>query len=374
MRILIITAYDRRKASLGHQFAAHVKSCFKSLRHSHEQFTFIVRRHSELGEFVPDPHAQHDPADVARGRACISAFDGLDMIFLDGDERLLPWAPDALPLLQLMHMCCTSGKCMLGCGCAVQLMTYLASVGPTTLAVVNGPAAVGQTVGAAATGGAVSHFSVHDGDDGGAPGSPPLTPRGSGGVGGGGAPADGVWLENRTGDIFRHDLNERAWVPIGNVGLHCSFGSLSGAAHARSEINRSDGVGTAEIAVLARHHPIFAGVNHPPKLVVSQRNQWHSHLSGGAAAITVPTGMHALRVLATSSLGAQIVECRHLVGLQFRPDAKHPATVQLLRNFVAHSSAILTGELPSADPPRRITEMAAREARGLAGRRPPASE
>ena len=146
MRILIITAYDRRKASLGHQFAAHVKSCFKSLRHSHEQFTFIVRRHSELGEFVPDPHAQHDPADVARGRACISAFDGLDMIFLDGDERLLPWAPDALPLLQLMHMCCTSGKCMLGCGCAVQLMTYLASVGPTTLAVVNGPAAVGQTV------------------------------------------------------------------------------------------------------------------------------------------------------------------------------------------------------------------------------------
>ena len=176
------------------------------------------------------------------------------MIFLDGDERLLPWAPDALPLLQLMHMCCTSGKCMLGCGCAVQLMTYLASVGPTTLAVVNGPAAVGQTVGAAATGGAVSHFSVHDGDDGGAPGSPPLTPRG--GVGGGGAPADGVWLENRTGDIFRHDLNERAWVPIGNVGLHCSFGSLSGAAHARSEINRSDGVGTAEIAVLARHHPL----------------------------------------------------------------------------------------------------------------------
>ena len=171
-----------------------------------------------------------------------------------------------------------------------------------------------------------------------------------------------MWLENRTGDIFRHDLNERAWVPIGNVGLHCSFGSLSGAAHARSEINRSDGVGTAEIAVLARHHPIFAGVNHPPKLVVSQRNQWHSHLSGGAAAITVPTGMHALRVLATSSLGAQIVECRHLVGLQFRPDSKHPATVQLLRNFVAHSSAILTGELPSADPPRRITEMAAREA------------
>ena len=57
MRILIITAYDRRKASLGHQFAAHVKSCFKSLRHSHEQFTFIVRRHSELGEFVPDPIA-----------------------------------------------------------------------------------------------------------------------------------------------------------------------------------------------------------------------------------------------------------------------------------------------------------------------------
>ena len=232
MRILIITAYDRRKASLGHQFAAHVKSCFKSLRHSHEQFTFIVRRHSELGEFVPDPHAQHDPADVARGRACISAFDGLDMIFLDGDERLLPWAPDALPLLQLMHMCCTSGKCMLGCGCAVQLMTYLASVGPTTLAVVNGPAAVGQTVGAAATGGAVSHFSVHDGDDGGAPGSPPLTPRGSGG---GGAPADGVWLENRTGDIFRHEAPRLRRDAARPAGGHAALGAEPDAErpHAR---------------------------------------------------------------------------------------------------------------------------------------------
>ena len=43
-------------------------------------------------------------------------------------------------------------------------------------------------------------------------------------------------------------------------------------------------------------------------------------------------------------------------------DAKHPATVRLLRNFVAHSSAILTGELPSATRRATLTEMAAREA------------
>ena len=118
----------------------------------------------------------------------------------------------------------------------------------------------------------------------------------------------------------------RAWTPVGNVGVHCSLGAIGGrpeATGASTGINRSDGIGACEFTQLARFHFLFDAV-FPTRLLVLETNEWHCHLPPFDAYIKLPTGLFRVDTLATSKLGAQIVECRNAVACQFRPDDKFP--------------------------------------------------
>ena len=293
MRILIVCAI-KPGGSHGpaEQFTRHVKNAFKGALRQHEKVEFIVRQHTELQEFVPPVAGPGSPDS----RKCIAAFDGLDFVFIDGDEQLLPWVPAAASLLKLLHLCALAKKCVFGCGCAVQLLAYLVQVGSAQVPVLNG----------GGLGGALDDFC-----------QPPL-----GGLATAvGQEPEGVMLDNRTGDIFRwyecdtqvSCVSSGGWVPVGNLGLHAAFGKVSGGraidvamGSAVSEMNRSDGVGTFVVTRLARFHPLFKGV-FPHKFLVPQRNQWHCHVSDGAA-LQLPSGVTRVRALATSGLGTQVLE------------------------------------------------------------------
>ena len=219
-RILIVTAYKpgsaRRPAE---QFVKHVKDSFKNSVRSHEKIEFLFRRHTELAEYLPPaPSGAGDASEIAQAKYCITALDGLDFLFIDGDEQLLPWLPQSAPLLKLMHLCAIARKCVFATGCGVQFLTYLGRVGPIAIPVLNG----------GGLGGAVVDFRP-----------PPEAPAASVHALGASAattsmlpPPDGVMLDNRTGDMFRFDAGARAWLPVGNVGMHCSFGKMSGASRA----------------------------------------------------------------------------------------------------------------------------------------------
>ena len=97
-----------------------------------------MRQHTELLEFLPPPPVPPAEADITASKYCIAAFDGLDFIFVDGDEQWLPWVPEVAPLLKLLHLSVLSQKCVFGCGCAVQLLTYLVQVGSAQVPVLNG--------------------------------------------------------------------------------------------------------------------------------------------------------------------------------------------------------------------------------------------
>ena len=174
-------------------------------------------------------------------------------------------------------------------------------------------------------------------------------------------PPSGMLLEKQTGDLFRFDELRHAWMPVGNVGVHCSLGAISGRPDAQvgTGLNRSDGIGPCELTQAARFHSLFEGV-WPAKLLVPEANEWHCHLPTFDACVQVPTGIFEVGVLATSRLGAQIIECRNAVGVQFRPDEKFPQTIRMLHNFVSHKLQLIIGE-GEGEMPRRLLEMAARE-------------
>ena len=326
MRILIVTATKPGGSRVpAETFVRHVKDSFKKSLRSHEKIEYIVRQHTELLEFLPPPPVPPAEADITASKYCIAAFDGLDFIFIDGDEQLLPWVPAVAPLLKLLHLCVLAEKCVFGCGCAVQLLAYLVQVGSAQVPVLNGEG----------RGGALDEFR------------PP--PLGSSSERGDGSASDGVMLDNRTGDMFRWLEPGAAigggWSPVGNVGIHASFGKVSlgkasdvSLGSAISELNRSDGVGSCEVSRLARFHYLFEGL-FPHKFIVAQKNQWHCHLADGAV-LALPTGDVRVRALARSGLGTQVLEASNVVALQLRLNTLYPHTLRLMHNFVEEKSAL----------------------------------
>ena len=345
MRVLIVLAHknNARGKLLGDRFVKFVRGAFHDCPEFQDRLDVLVRSYSQLGEFIPPVAAENEVPDIVRVRDRLSCLDGIDFVFLDGDDNLLPWAAPAAPLLQLMHLCLISGKFMFGSGCAVQLLAYLVNVGPVQVPVLNGAGKDGALRSFRSTANADRHGHIG------------LTRRSSDAAASITPP--GLLLERQTGDLFHFDPKRAAWSPVGNVGIHCSLGAVAADAGASTGLNRSDGVGYCELSQSSRFHSLFKNV-WPTKLLVPQTNEWHCHLPTFGAAIQLPTGHFDVHILASSQLGVQVAECRNAVGVQFRPDAKFPHTVRILQNFVASKVALGIGEAVG-DMPVRLLEIAA---------------
>ena len=144
MRVLVVLAHkaNPRGKALGERFVKSVRAAFAACSTFQERLDVVVRTQAQLSEFIPAGCADDEVPNMTSVRDRLTCLDGVDFVFLDGDDNLLPWSKPAAPLLQLLHLCLTSGKCVLGCGCAVQLLAYLASVGPTQVPVLIDPSRV----------------------------------------------------------------------------------------------------------------------------------------------------------------------------------------------------------------------------------------
>ena len=257
MKILVVVAHKAsgRGELLTKRYVKHIREAFAACEHFHEKLDIQVRNHSQLSEFIPPAARETDVPDIVKVRDRLTAFDGIDFVFIDGDDNLLPWSRPAAPLLQLLHLCMSSGKIVFGSGCAVALLAYLASVGPVSVPVLNGGGKGGTLRSFGSEG--LAMFGGGDSSGG----------NGRAGAGAGSSSTaslnasdgpmsqpGGMLLEKQTGDLFRFDDVRRAWMPVGNVGVHCSLGAISGRPDAQvgTGLNRSDGIGPCELTQAAR--------------------------------------------------------------------------------------------------------------------------
>jgi hypothetical protein len=334
MKVLVVLAFNKRHQTRGatpheplsERFVRLVKIALKESTQI-DQLDLITRRSSELGEFLPPVPASGVPPDMVTVRRRLATLDGIDLVFIDGHDNLLPWSPDAAPILQLLQLCAVSNKPVLGCGCAVQLLSYLVSVGSTPVRLAN----------SGASGPSLASFAGSA--------TAPTTP----------AASAGALLEKHTGDLFVYDASCRAWEAVRNIGVHFALGASHHQAARGDGLNRSMGMGLCEVSTLAKFHFLFKGM-WPPTFPVSQTNEWRCHLRPGSL-LRLPTGDQEVRVLASSQLGHQVLECGNIVALQFRPDPRLRSTLALLQNFVDEKTTLVfagEGARKGAEPPRRI--------------------
>jgi len=264
MRVLVISAQPGSNTRSSESFVREVREVFSSMAGLvGSKVELTIRGLAQLTELVPPTPAPGAPADDAVVRRLCS-FDSYDMILLDGDDNLMPWARASAPLLRIFHLCIASGKPLLGCSCAANLLSYLASVGPNPIAVRSGT---------------LSRFD------------PPLD--------------ESARVDKRTGDLFCWSAEGGLWVPVGNVGSRCAMRHDANAGGTRrpSERNYSDGVRTCNLSNTTARHWLFKNVG-PNKFPVLQRNEWSVRLPQGGASVITPTGVYPIRPLARSELGA----------------------------------------------------------------------
>jgi len=320
MRVLVVSAHatsSSRQASAFLQLVHETLSSMAALIGSKVEVT--VRKLSQLGDMVPPTPPPGATADEEVVRM-LCALDSVDMILLDGDDNLAPWARAAAPLLRLLHICVVSGKPLLGSGCATNLLAYLANIGPIPIKVRSGT------------------LSTFD---------PPTDAS--------------ARIDKRTGDLFCWSPEGGLWVPVGNVGSRCASRHDANAGDIRkpSERNYSDGLRTCELSNTSFCHWLFRGIG-TYKFAVEQRNEWSVRMTAGGVAVVTPTGAYPVQSLATSELGIQILECRHVIALAFHVSSKTAQSLTMLRNFIENKVLLLRGDA-QGDVPRRMYEMWTRD-------------
>ena len=92
MRVLIVLAHksNPRGKALGEKFVKHVRSAFAACSTFQERLDVTVRTHSQLAEFIPAACADDEVPDIHSVRERLTCLDGVDFVFLDGDDNLLP--------------------------------------------------------------------------------------------------------------------------------------------------------------------------------------------------------------------------------------------------------------------------------------------
>lgn len=135
MRCLVVNAYQNQSKGNA-RFQEFLGILRPILLHYDKASKIIVRPYTDLGDLIYAP----DMPDMKGGdrKAGLRQFDTIDFLFIDGDEDLLPWLPEAADLFALVRIAFQTGKCMFSTIQGTQTMCYVNALGGEMLNVVNG--------------------------------------------------------------------------------------------------------------------------------------------------------------------------------------------------------------------------------------------
>ncbi|KAL3915958.1 MAG: hypothetical protein SGPRY_007019 [Prymnesium sp.] len=269
MRVLVVLAFkDERKArasageTLAERFVRQIKALFNE-KLPGDTLKLVTRRVDQLGDFIPSKPPSGVPSDIPTVRKALAILDGVDFVFIDGDDNFRAWTHHAVPLLQLLQLCAMSSKCVFGCGCAVQVLAYLSMVGCKSVPLLN-RSNTDSLLRQPQRQTAKSAFMATDASVEKQRAQEPSMESGSV------SNPRSAMLERHTGDLFRYDEARRAWEVVSNIGVHTLVGAPTNQEQRMGDgLNRSVGVGLCAITTLARFHFLFKDV-WPANFPVSQ--------------------------------------------------------------------------------------------------------
>jgi len=143
MRCLVVNAYtgSHGTSKKFHEFCSILKPILMNYDKSAK---LVIRKYDNLDDYVyapdlaPDVRKGDAPEDAGAAKMKLGRFDGIDMIFVDGDEGCMPWSPEMSELFGLMRLAYHSGKGLFTTISGGYMLAYINAMGGERLQVVNG--------------------------------------------------------------------------------------------------------------------------------------------------------------------------------------------------------------------------------------------
>ena len=318
MNILIVNAYgnSRNNKDKFTSFCTIIKDILKkvSLNSGIDNFNFIYRTPRTINDFLYNYEC--NPGEETKENLIIKKnFDKIDMVFIDGHEKYLPWEEKGYRLSQFIRLCKATNKILFAAGVALEILIYYLATGSNNL--YNFINSKGEIQAIEELHKVPSNFLLN-------------------------LKKNDFFLDFVTGDILEYHIINKVWTPLMNIGLHKqiaaekfidrgkfilpdNFKGQDYIKNKRTIISNCHEI----LNIISRQYLSHYLVDSLPKEFVGYTSlTWFPHF------FNVFFRKYHFKAICQSDKGISVIEHENSVGVAFHPQSYYGETVLLLENFI----------------------------------------
>ena len=319
MNILIVNAFgsSTKEKSKFISFCNLIKESLKKFSQNSgiDNFFFIYRTPNTITDFIYNGDC--NPGEETK-ESLINRknFEKIDMVFIDGYEKYLPWKEKGYRLYEFIRLCKTTNKILFAAGVAMQYLIYYLATGSNTL--FNFINSKGEIQAVEELEQIPINFLKK-------------------------LKKNDYFLDFVTGDVLEYHIINRIWTPILNIGLHKQIAAEKFMSRGRfilpDNFKGKDYISNPEKAIISNCHELLNKVtreylshylieNLPNEFVSYTTLTWFPHY------FNVSFRRYNFQAICLSDKGISVIEHDNSVGVAFHPKLKYKETTMFLENFI----------------------------------------
>ena len=319
MNILIINAFGSspQEKSKFTSFCNLIKDALKKFSQNSgiDNFCFIYRTPNTINDFIYNGDA--NPGEETK-ESLINRknFDKLDMVFIDGYEKYLPWKEKGYRLYEFIRLCKITNKILFAAGVGMQFLIYYLATGSNTL--FNFINSKGEIQ-------AVEELEKIPID---------FLKR---------LKKNDFFLDFVTGDILEYHIINHVWSPIMNIGLHKQIAAEKYLSRGKfilpDNFKGKDYLSNPGQTIISNCHEILNKITReylssyllndiPNEFVGYTSLTWFPHF------FNVTYRKYNFKAICLSDKGISVIEHDSSVGIVFHPKSEYKDSIKLLNNFI----------------------------------------
>ena len=318
MNILIVNAFGSSPSAKAKfsSFCEIIKSLFKKVSEKSgiDNFYFIYRTPRTITDFIynydnnPGEATQNDTLNKKN-------FDKIDIVFIEGGEKYLPWNDKGFRLSEFVKLCKMTGKIVYLGGVGFEILVYYLATGARNeFNFINGK---GEIQAIEEIQKIPSKFLTN-------------------------LKKNDNFLDFVTGDILEYRSVYHTWVPIMNIGLHKQITAekymkrgkfilpdgFKGKDYVKNKNTLVSNCHEIKVNVLRQYLSHYLLINLPVEFVAFTSLTWFPHF------FNVNFKKYQFKIICQCDKGPVLIEHENSVGVAFHPQINYIETVKMLENFI----------------------------------------
>ena len=319
MNILIVNAFgsssqDKSKFT---SFCNLIKDSLKKFSQNSgiDNFCFIYRTPNTISDFIYNGDC--NPGEETK-ESLINRknFEKLDMVFIDGSEKYLPWKDKGYRLYEFIRLCKTTNKILFAAGVGMQFLIYYLATGSNTL--FNFINSKGEIQAVEELEKIPVNFLKK-------------------------LKKNDFFLDFVTGDILEYHIINQIWSPIMNIGLHKQIAAEKYMSRGKfilpDNFKGKDYLSNPESTIVSNCHEILNKITReylssylvndiPNEFVGYTSLTWFPHF------FNVSFRKYNFQAICLSDKGISVIEHDNSVGVAFHPKTGYKESIMFLDNFI----------------------------------------